>query len=371
MAGEHKGTILVVDDTATNLRIVFDWLNAEGYRVLTMPSGVQALEKLDQIEPDLILMDLMMPEMDGFETTARIKSQPDFEDIPVIVMTALTDVSSKVTAFDSGAVDYVTKPLERRELIARVKTHLELSRARKRLSEDNIAKQAMIQELNAFAHTVAHDLKNPLSIIMGYAETLIDYGSDYDADEVSEIYNDVLTSSKKMNQIIYSLLLLASTRDKEVSLQETSVYDVCLEARQRYIDVIDAQKADLQIAENIPSAMTYPDWLEEAVCNLVSNAVKYGGEPPIIKCGGRKLENGMNEYWIEDNGAGLNEEQVGKLFVAFERLSAGATNIEGTGLGLTIVQRIINRLGGDIRVESEVGVGTRFIFTLPSGEDSE
>ena len=197
MNDNHKKTILVVDDTATNLRIVFDWLNTEGYRVLTMPNGVKALEKLDQLEPDLILMDLMMPEMDGFETTQRIKQRIGYEKVPIIVMTALADVSSKVNAFDSGAVDYVTKPLERRELLARVKTHLELSGARQALEDENLAKQAMIQELNAFAHTVAHDLKNPLSIIMGYSETLMDGSDDYTESEIIEICSDIHTSGKK------------------------------------------------------------------------------------------------------------------------------------------------------------------------------
>ena len=368
MPDAHKATILVVDDTPTNLRIVFDWLSAEGYRVLTMPSGVKALKTLHQTEPDLILMDLMMPEMDGFETTQKVKQSVGFEKTPVIVMTALSDVSSKVNAFDSGAIDYVTKPIERRELLVRVRTHLELSRAQQALVDENLVKQAMIQELNAFAHTVAHDLKNPLSVIMGYAETLSAYGEDYTKSEISEIYDDMVTSGKKMSQIIYSLLLLASTRDKEVSLQTTSVYDVFLEAGQRFENVIESRNVDLFVDENMPAAMTYPDWLEEAVSNLVSNAIKYGGDPPVIRCGGHDLGDGFCEYWIEDNGPGIRDEQIAKLFVAFERLSAGATDIEGTGLGLTIVQRIIDRLGGTIRVESEIKKGTRFIFSLPIGD---
>ena len=115
--------------------------------------------------------------------------------------------------------------------------------------------------------------------------------------------------------------------------------------------------------------MSYPDWLEEVTANLVSNAIKYGGKPPVINCGGRVTEEGVCEYWVADNGAGLRPDQIDKLFVAFERLSAGSTEVEGTGLGLTIVQRIINRLQGTIRVESEVGTGTRFIFTLPPISD--
>ena len=171
-----------------------------------------------------------------------------------------------------------------------------------------------------------------------------------------------------MNQIIQSLLLLASTRDQEVSLQMASIYDVFLEAQLRYHDAIQTRGAELEIDETMPPASTYPDWLEEAVSNLMSNAIKYGGAPPVIRCGGRVLGEDLCEYWVEDNGAGLSEDQIAKLFVAFERLSAKATDIEGSGLGLTIVQRIVTRLGGTIRVESQLNQGTRFIFTLPRGQ---
>ena len=245
MSENHQATILVVDDTATNLRIVFDWLTKENYKVLAMKSGVKAVSMLDQIEPDLILMDLMMPEMDGFETTTIIKKHPAYESTPVIVMTALTDIKSKVKAFEAGAVDYVTKPLQQQELLARIKTHLELRSARLRLEEDNLAKQAMIQELNAFAHTVAHDLKNPLSIIMGFAETLTDFAEDFTPQEIDEIYRDIASSGRKMSQIIHSLLLLASTRDKEVDLHPTPVKGVFNEVGDRLKEIISTNNAKI------------------------------------------------------------------------------------------------------------------------------
>jgi PAS domain S-box-containing protein len=220
------------------------------------------------------------------------------------------------------------------------------------------------QELDAFAHTVAHDLKGPLSVLVGFATVLEE---DYDAmesDQVRESLQIIGRTSEKMVSIINELLLLAQMRKAEVTPRPINMNQVVEEALSRMRFMLDQYRATLIVQPDLPPAMGYAAWLEEVWTNYISNAMKYGGTPPRIEIGATRQTDGRILYWVLDNGQGIPEDKLDKLFVPFERLNA--LRVQGHGLGLSIAKRIMEKLGGEVRVRSQVGRGSAFGFVLPS-----
>lgn len=222
-------------------------------------------------------------------------------------------------------------------------------------------------ELDAFSHTVAHDLKQPLTSILGYADVLRKNHTTLAPDIVGQFLNVIATTSQKMASIIEELLLLASVRSmKEIDVQPLEMGTIIAEARGRLLNVIEEHQAQFSIAESWPVVLGYAPWIEAVWTNYISNAIKYGGDPPHVTLGSAVLDGGWVEYWVKDNGPGLSPEEQARLFTPFERLHQ--VRIEGRGLGLSIVQRIVKKLGGQVGVDSE-GLpdhGSRFFFTLPA-----
>jgi len=223
-------------------------------------------------------------------------------------------------------------------------------------------------ELDAFAHTVAHDLKSPLSVLVGFANLL---ESDYDAMEVGQVKESLQIighTSTKMVSIIDELMLLAQMRRSEVKLEPIDTPRILNEAMSRLRFMINQYSATIEIAnpENIPVALGYAPWVEQVWINYISNAMKYGGTPPWIELGGVPTPDGRVRFYVRDNGKGLSPDKLDRLFIPFERLEKARA--EGHGLGLSIVKRIVDKLGGDVDVTSEAGVGTTFSFILARAE---
>jgi len=229
--------------------------------------------------------------------------------------------------------------------------------------------QTRNEELDTFAHTVAHDLKNPVGLVISFAEMLNDCYTTMSNDEVQESMQTLLRIGCKMDNIIDELLLLAGLRCAQVKTGPLDMRYVVTEAQQRLTQVIQGCKAEIVLKqpEAWPRALGYAPWLEEVWVNYISNALKYGGMPPRIELGADQLADGMVRFWLRDNGPGLNTEQQAQLFAAFTRLDRVRAN--GHGLGLSIVRRIVDKLGGQVAVESEgiPGRGCVFSFTLPRG----
>ena len=230
--------------------------------------------------------------------------------------------------------------------------------------------QVRNEELNAFAHTVAHDLQNPLGLIIGFASAL---NSNYDvlpADDVKLFLNKIMTSSHKMSKIIKELLLLASVRQQEVELKPIDTDDLVCETQRRLAVMIEDYRAEIIAPEEWPVALGYGPWVEEVWVNYISNAIKYGGTPPQIELGASTQDDGMLRFWVSDNGRGLSLEEQNQLFEPFKRLAQGQA--KGHGLGLSIVRRIVEKLGGQVHVESRgASQGTVFSFTLPEARDAQ
>ncbi len=364
---EDKPAILVVDDNAENLRLLSQMLMQQGYKVRVANSGQRALQSVRSSPPDLVLLDIMVPDMDGYTICEQLKADASVQDIPILFISALGETLDKVKAFSVGGVDYITKPFQVAEVLARVRTHLALRDLQKNLEQQ-------VAELDAFAHTVAHDLKNPLSMLVGYANILAQELDDAQEEALRRYAQIIVKAARKMTNIVDELILLASVRQMDqVPPEALDMATIVEEARERLATLIAEHQAQVVIPPEWPTAWGYGPWIEEVWTNLISNGIKYGGRPdegllPRVELGADTLPPSADgrpfaRFWVRDNGPGLTPEEQARLFTEFKRLHQVQT--KGHGLGLSIVRRIVERLGGQVGVESTPGDGSLFYFTLP------
>lgn len=228
--------------------------------------------------------------------------------------------------------------------------------------------QAQNEELNAFNHTVAHDLKNPLSILIGFAEVLAqDYGEG-DDEVLAQGIKVILENGRRMENIIRELLLLAEVRQlDEITIEPLDMAGIVVETRNRLSNLIAEYEAKIIVPAAWPTAVGHRPWVEEIWVNYLSNAIKYGGTPPKVELGAMVQSDGMIRFWVRDNGKGISKEDQHRIFVPFTKLQQ--VNTKGHGLGLSIVQRITAKLGGTVGVESDPGAGSLFWFTLPMAKE--
>jgi PAS domain S-box-containing protein len=219
------------------------------------------------------------------------------------------------------------------------------------------------EELDAFAHTVAHDLQNPLGVIIGFSETLLIEYATMSRERLGQYLRLLARNGRTMSNIIDELLLLAGVRKMEVEMVELDMTDIVSEAQARLAYLSEERQAEIVIPDDWPSALGYAPWLEEVWVNYISNAIKYGGWPPRVELGATQQPDGMVRFWVRDNGSGLTQQEQQRLFTPFTRLDQ--YRAKGHGLGLSIVFRIVERLGGKVGVESQPGQGSVFWFTLP------
>ncbi|HHB93251.1 MAG TPA: hybrid sensor histidine kinase/response regulator [Thioploca sp.] len=371
----NSNTILIVDDIPENISTLFDFLDANNFEVLVARDGLTALEITEYERPDLILLDVMMPGLSGFETCEHLKANIDTKDIPVIFMTALSETLDKVKGLSLGAVDYVTKPIQQEEVLARINTHLTVYNLQQQLKLKNVELklknnelklknnelEIKNNELDTFSHTVAHDLKNPLANLISLSDLLMEELSDDVSEQGHICLQHILNSSQKMVSIVNALLLLAKVSKQEVKSTPLDMQDIVYKATQRLDLMIQQYQAELVITDKWPITLGYAEWIEEVWVNYLTNGLKYGGKPPRLEIGTVEDDNTVC-FWIKDNGSGLEQESIDKLFTQFTRLHA---SVEGHGLGLSIVRHIIEKLGGEVGAKSKLGAGCLFYFTLP------
>jgi signal transduction histidine kinase len=369
---EDRGVILIVDDIPTNLEVLMEFLESSGYRVRVATEGESALEQIEYAPPDIILLDVMMPGMDGFETCQRLKENPVTRDIPVIFMTALSDTVDKVRGFELGAADYVTKPLHKEEVVARVNAHLVLHRQKQEIErlrqQDRLYYEKLSQIKDDILSTASHDLKNPLAGIMATVYLLGQHLPQEDKKGRQYLEN-LQYDANRMYDLITNLLDLArletgmALERQPVSLRkllEKNISDVAPAARRKNIRLKVDDLPDETVTVNCDA-----DRFSQVLQNLLSNAIKYtpeGGEVEV------NAEVGRGEVWVKvaDTGIGIPEEDLPRLFDKFYRVNTRQhMAVPGTGLGLSIVKEIIEQHGGRIWVDSELEVGSTFAVALP------
>ncbi|MHC9083885.1 hybrid sensor histidine kinase/response regulator [Luteimonas sp. RIT-PG2_3] len=361
-----QGRILVVDDQPANLRVVSALLSRNGFCVRTAEGGEQALEMLTapgaEPIPDLMLLDMLMPGMDGFALMAQIKQRPELLRLPVVFLTVAQDRDLLLRAFDSGAVDYVTKPFMPEELLARVNAHVGLKMARDRL-------ERVARERQELVNLVAHDLKNPLSSVFFATEMLL--GGGIAAERVPRYLQIVRESTEDALGYIRRYLETQSAQsrgragDADAS---ASLPQVLGWLDSRYSLQIEDRGSALRIAsaDNVPPLAIDPLVLRQVCENLISNALKYapGSDIDIL------VQGAGPGYWqlrVEDRGPGIPAAKQGGLFKPFVRLddSVGGDDGISSGLGLSLARQIIVSAGGQLWYEGREQGGARFIIELP------
>jgi PAS domain S-box-containing protein len=241
----------------------------------------------------------------------------------------------------------------------------ERKRAEEALRQYAAELEARNEELDAFAHTVAHDLKGPLGNVTGFAELLVQDYAAFTTEQLVDCLQAIVQSGDKMTKIINSLLLLSSVRKmEEVRVEPLDMGSIVAETRKRLAGLVDESQAEIIVPAAWPTAIGYGQWVEEVWVNYVSNAIKYGGQPPRVELGAEAQPHGLVRFWVRDNGPGISPEEQARLFTPFTRLNQ--VQVKGHGLGLSIVRRIVEKLGGRVAVESAVGQGSVFSFTLPA-----
>jgi len=362
-AERREATLLIVDDKPQNLRLISDFLAEQGFELMLTRSGAQALEKIQRSMPDLVLLDVTMPEMDGFEVCRRLKIEPRTASVPVIFMTALDDTAHKVQGFRLGAVDYITKPIQREELLARIQHHLQLHTLQKELrakSDDLAQKNA---ELEAYAHTIAHSLKTPLAAASRFLEILQKFKSDGLAAEQRDLLQKSSSALAMTGEAVDALLLLSTIAQQNVEMHPVDMNSVVVQVLSQLADLQSRTGAQVKLPDTWPSALGYEPWVGEVWLNLVSNALKYGGSPAQVELGGAS-EGSQVRFWVRDNGQTLSEHERRRVFIPFTRLHQ--ERAPGHGLGLATVQRILSRLGGNVGVRPGPQLGNEFFFELPA-----
>lgn len=357
------GRILIVDDQETNLQILGSILVKLGYEIVPASSGEQALRRLNARPPDLVLLDIMMPGMDGFEVCQRIRQHPNCSQLPVIFLSSADDKEIIVRSFEVGGVDYVTKPFNAAELTSRVRTHLALKAARDSLSK-------LAEDKDELLGILTHDLKNHLGGMQMTAHLLHDRASKITDQPLTRMSENILHGTGQMLSFVNEFLANARAdrgvtgHPEQLSLQETIGLAIRRHAgaAQRKGIVIHFELGDSAIIVKADR-----NALAQILDNLLSNALKFSPADRNVWLTLEPKENSRVEIHVKDEGPGLTPEDLQVMFVRYRRLSARPTAGEpSTGFGLSVVRQLVEDMQGEVRCESTPGNGATFIVSLPS-----
>ena len=361
--------LLMIEDNPGDARLIEHFLSTgSGSARFALTTVTRLSDGLDCIahQPiDVVLLDLQLPDSMGIESAERLlQAAPT---LPVVVMTSVDDDDLGMQAVIRGAQDFLLKGQADPELLTRALRYaIERKYAEEQIRHHAQQLEERNQELDAFSYIVAHDLKGPLSLVMGYADLLLSDGADSIAQEQVAWLEVIKDQSQRMQNIISSLLLLAQLRDAEEIVEVVDVEPIVQSALNYLESWLDERGVQVTVDEPLPPVLGHAPWLEAVVTNLLSNAIKYIGhhnpDPRICIRGYRQGQ--VVRYEIEDNGLGIDRKHRDRLFEMFTR--AHPDEASGVGLGLSIVKRIIVKLNGYVSVESEPGSGSTFWFILPA-----
>jgi len=353
--------ILIVDDEQETLELLGSLLLKRNYSVLKAENGEIALELLRENEIDLVLLDIMMTGMSGLSVLDFIRKDEKLKTISVIIVSALSDSANRINGLSLGADDYVSKPFERDEFLARITTHLKLQSLRRELLEKE---RLANKELEAFSYSLAHDMRSLLIGIKNNAELLqMSYSDKLDA-EGKDILNWVTTSSARMSMLITDTLEFSRLVHQELKKEEVDVSGLCKTIFEELKKDNPERKIELVI-DNVPPGYADKSMLQQVLVNLLSNALKFSRtrDISVIEVGAVAKDKEII-YFVKDNGVGFDSSRADKLFDVFMRFHK-QEEFEGTGVGLSIVNRVIQRHHGRVWAESKVNEGAKFYFALP------
>ncbi len=392
----NQSTILVVDDNPTNLEILDHALTKAGYKVRVEAEGLNVMKQTRLSIPDLILLDIMLPDFNGFDVCKQLKADPLTKCIPVIFMTAMTDPIDKIKGLNLGAVDYVTKPFQKEELLARVRVHLHLRQLTKTLEIQNqqlielknelenrvaertaelsqaLEKEKELSQLKSrFISMASHEFRTPLAIISSSSGILQNFSDRLSEKRKQEHLETIQNTIKHIIQILDDVLMInqAEAEKIEVKLEPLDIITFCRHLKEEieasspsheidfYIDLGD------EIFSNYQIVQVDKKLLRQIITNLLTNAIKYSPNHNLVNFSLSRTDDQLI-FKITDYGIGIPEADQVHLFEYFQRGSNVGT-LPGTGLGLSIVKKCVDLHQGEISLQSELGKGTVFTVILP------
>ncbi|MDM8565517.1 hybrid sensor histidine kinase/response regulator [Candidatus Halobeggiatoa sp. HSG11] len=361
-----KSIILIVDDNPENLSVLGNLLSRNDRSLIFAQNGTMALDFAKRKGPDLILLDIMMPNMDGFEVCRKLKQDIKLLDIPIIFLTAKIEQDDVVTGLRLGAVDYVTKPFNQEELLTRVNTHLELQTTKKELIIALAEKEEALATKNKFFSIIGHDLGNLFNGLLGFTSLLIE--DDVEQEKKNDYIQNIFKAAEKGSDLLKNLL--DWSKSQIGNMQVEPVLLVLKDVVSRNVDFLDtkAEAKNITLSFEIQNdIIVFADlnMLNTVIRNLLSNAIKFTKPNGTIKITSEKLGN-LIELSIIDDGVGIKTEDINKLFqINMTYTTIGTAEEVGNGLGLILCKEFIEKNGGTIGVESEFGKGSRFYIRIP------
>ncbi|NUM34377.1 MAG: hybrid sensor histidine kinase/response regulator [Candidatus Brocadiae bacterium] len=369
MIEEYKKTIFIVDDT-TEIIDILETILSKDYNIKFALNGEKALKKLfgSNDLPDLILLDIMMPEINGYDVCKRLKENEKTQQIPVIFVSAMDEVDDETKGFNLGAVDYITKPFNTAIVKTRVKTHIELSEARKTLERNNEQLKSVLKLREDMADMIMHDMRNMLGTIMGYSDLLI-AKHDIPSKYIKYVQN-IHTQSQHLNSFLNDMLIMAKTEKTQLvlnrSLVDLSHIFYFLESVH---SIVASSKGIRLVFESIgdPRCISLDVKLFQRVLdNLISNALKFS--PPeskvVVKAEYPQLETDKTRIYVIDEGMGIPEEHHNRLFKKFEIIEAKAHGVHQIGFGLAFCKMVVDAHNGNIFVKNNSPTGAVFTIEL-------
>jgi len=375
---ETAPRVLVIDDNPSNLRVLFNLLTEHGMHVIISQGGLRGIERAKSAKPHVILLDIQMPDVDGYEVCRQLRRDSVTRETPILFATAYTDASSKLRGFEAGGSDYITKPFDANEVAARVQVHIANARLKAELATKNQeltriveAQREAAEFRRRFFAMSTHEFRSPLMTIQLAASMIRRYGDQMTRDEREEECRTIESTVTELNTTLSSVLGYVREHTGETGDALISPVDPEAELRQ----IVERFQADEARKTNVRSitfafegqavtAAVDPALLEHVLGNFLENAVKFSPDDSPIEVEA-SLENDWLRVAVRDYGLGIPEHEIHTLFEPFAR-SSNAADIRGTGLGLTVVRQLVDRAGGEISVESTEGEGSTFSFSVPA-----
>ena len=370
--------VLLVDDTSENLRLLRLVLESGGYSILVATSGEAALRVARSAHPHLILLDVQMPGMDGFETCRRLKEDETTQAIPVIFVTVMTETESVIKGFHAGGIDYIVKPFNEEEVLARVQTHLKIDRLTRKLEASNRALSAanrQVQEQTRrksdFLASMSHELRTPMNAIIGFTGMVLRRTGDILPELQKQNLEKVTHSAHRLLNLINELLDLSKIEAgrMDVDLQRFNVKEMIAACCASVAPLVKpAVELKHEVSNRVGEARTDAERLRQIVTNLLSNALKFTekGEVTVrVSVDEQADGDGTLVVAVSDTGSGIPADALETIFDEFQQVKGSDPQHKGTGLGLAITKRFTQLLGGAIAVQSEVGKGSTFTVRIP------
>lgn len=366
---EHPGRILIVDDVAANVRLLEGILKVEGFEVAGAYSGAQALEKIPDLNPDVVLLDVMMPDMDGFEVCCRLRRETATAHLPVVMVTALHETEDRIRAIEAGADDFLSKPVDSFEVVARVRSLVRAKRDRDALEKAYRDLKHAEQMRDSLGEMLVHDLRTPLTTILASLDMIRSQQAGPLTDLQLQVVDMSMRGGKHLLYLINELLDIGKLESGEMRLQESEVKLSHIFQEIMPLISTQAQSATVEIHVdldgNLPSVWADDDLLQRVFVNLLANAVKFSrrGSEVSVKA---HTADGEVQVCVRDQGEGIRPEDQGRIFEKFGQVESRKKGRRlSTGLGLTFCKLAVEAHGGRIWVESVPGDGSTFWVAIP------